>query len=130
MSNGSYSLYAGSYSYPDLDIDGGSAGNAQLGYVRGMAFDSANNLYVTSGNSIRKITPAGVITTVAGPSPAQIAAQQATGNFNQGGFSGDGAAATSAQFLNPGGLSIDPTGKYLYIADTGNNRIRRVTLIQ
>ena len=78
-----------------------------------MALDGSGNLYIadTSNNRIRKVDSSGNITTVAG-----------TGTS---GFSGDGAAAVAAQLNRPGGLALDGSGN-LYIADTSNNRIRKV----
>ena len=75
--------------------------------------DSAGNLYIAdSGNNrIRKVSN-GVITTVAGNGTA--------------GFSGDNGPATSAQLNYPQGVAVDSAGN-LYIADTGNNRIRKVS---
>jgi hypothetical protein len=91
--------------------DGGAATSAQLSYPYGVALDTAGNLYIAdSGNLIRKVS-AGIITTVAGSG----------GN----GFSGDGGAATSAQFRSPEGVAVDASGD-LYIADSGNARIREV----
>ncbi|MGH8248512.1 MAG: hypothetical protein ACREUU_19005 [Gammaproteobacteria bacterium] len=92
--------------------DSGPALSAQLYDPRGVALDSAGNIYVADqGNHrIRKIALDGVITTVAGRGTA--------------GFSGDGGPATSA--LNEAaGLAFD-TGGYLHIADTGNHRIRKI----
>lgn len=94
--------------------DGGSATLASLNAPAGVAVDGSGNLYVAdSGNHrIRKVTPAGVITTIAG-----------TGS---GGFSGDGGPATAAQLFSPQGVALDGRGT-LYIGDTGNNRVRRIT---
>jgi len=94
--------------------DGGPATLAQLFNPYGVASDSAGNLYIadTSNNRIRKVTPAGIISTVVG-----------NGSY---GFSGDGGRATSAQLAAPRGVAMDAAGK-LYIADYGNNRIRKVT---
>ncbi len=75
--------------------------------------DSAGNLYIadTGNNRIRKVSN-GVITTVAGNGIA--------------GFSGDNGPATSAQLNYPMGVAVDSAGN-LYIADVGNNRIRKVS---
>ncbi len=91
--------------------DGGAAASAQLNEPYHLALDGAGNLYIADSNNhrIRKVDAAGVITTVAG-----------------GGSSlGDGGAATSARLNLPYGVALDGLGN-LYIADTGNHRIRRV----
>ena len=96
--------------------DHGPATRAQLAHPLGAALDGAGNLYIadTYNNVIRKVTPGGVITTVAG-------------NYAAGaGFSGDHGPATSAQLNGPSGITVDGAGD-LYIADTKNNAIRRVT---
>ena len=87
---------------------------AQLFYPSGVAPDGAGNLYIAdSGNQrIRKVDSAGVISTVAGD--------------GRGGYSGDGGTATAARLSNPAGVAVDGSGN-LYIADTGNHRIRRLT---
>jgi sugar lactone lactonase YvrE len=94
--------------------DGGAATSAQLYHPYGVAVDAAGNLYIadTSNHRIRRVTPGGIITTVAGNGIA--------------GYSGDGGAATSAQLSYPDGMAVDAAGN-LYIADNGNRRIRRVT---
>ena len=100
--------------------DGGPARKAQLGGPSGAAFDSTGNLYFADSNNdrIRKISPDGTITTVAGNGTP--------------GFSGDGGPALNAQ-LNLSsapdgkvGLAIDPAGN-LFITDAGNHRIREVS---
>jgi uncharacterized protein YjiK len=78
---------------------------------QGVATDSADNVYVTSGNTIRKIAPAGVVTTLAG-------VDGLTGST-------DGAGA-AARFNQPKGLATDSAGN-VYVADTNNNTIRKVT---
>lgn len=93
--------------------DGGSAVAAQLNNPAALTFDTAGNLYISdaANHRVRKITPAGVISTAAGTGVA--------------GFSGDGGAAASAQLNSPQGLTADADGN-VYIADSGNNRIRKL----
>jgi sugar lactone lactonase YvrE len=80
--------------------------------LAGIAADSAGNIYVadTGNSSIRKITPAGVVSTMVGASVVG---------------SSDGSGA-EASFRNPSGVAADSAGN-AYIADTGNNTIRKVT---
>ncbi len=99
--------------------DGGQATTAQLFYPAGLAIDAAGNLYIAdAGNDrIRKVSTNGIITTVAGNGIR--------------GFSGDGGPATDAalqiEYLNPtSGLAVDLAGN-LYIADSWNNRVRKVS---
>ncbi|MDE0105484.1 MAG: hypothetical protein OXN89_24165 [Bryobacterales bacterium] len=93
--------------------DGGPATTAQLRSPRGLALDAAGNLYIadTSNHRVRRVDRVGTITTIAG-----------TG---EPGFSGDGGLATAAQFRSPQRLALDAAGN-LYIADTSNDRVRRV----
>jgi uncharacterized protein (TIGR03437 family) len=100
--------------------DGGPATNAAIGAPGDLALDTAGNLFITSpafvgdfsGNVIRKVTPGGLITTVAGNGTA--------------GYSGDGGLATGAALNAPEGLAIDSAGN-LFIADQVNQRIRKVS---
>ncbi len=94
--------------------DGGAATSAQLYEPNSVAFDSSGNLYIADRNNhrVRKITSDGIISTFAGTTSA--------------GFSGDGGAATSAQLSHPNGVTFDGSGN-LYIADSGNNCVRKVT---
>jgi uncharacterized protein (TIGR03437 family) len=95
--------------------DGGPASSASLSDAMGVVVDASGNLYIAdaSNRRIRKVTPGGMISTAAG-----IGIQ---------GFSGDGGPATDATLNRPTSLVIDPAGN-LYIADTSNQRIRRVDL--
>ena len=95
-------------------VEGGPALDATLNAPCGIVADRAGNVYITEslGNRVRKITPAGIITTVAGTGVA--------------GYNGDGITATGAQLNIPSGLTIDSAGN-LYIADLGNNRIRKLS---
>jgi uncharacterized protein (TIGR03437 family) len=73
--------------------------------------DTAGNVYFSSIDSVFKVTPAGVLTVIAGS--------------GHPGFSGDGGPAVKAQLNSPQGLAVDSRGN-LYIADSGNNRVRVV----
>ncbi len=87
------------------------ANTAQLGGPIGVAVDSAGSLYIADANRVRKVSH-GVITTVAG-----------TGTP---GYNGDNIPATTAQLNAPQGVAVDSAGN-LYIADAGNNRVRKVS---
>jgi sugar lactone lactonase YvrE len=91
----------------------GSGASARFNAPWGIAIDGAGNLYVTDSgnNTIRKITPAGVVTTLAGTA----------------GISGstDGIG-TTAEFSTPSGIAVDGAGN-AYVADSFNNTIRKIT---
>ncbi|MGH9850324.1 MAG: SMP-30/gluconolactonase/LRE family protein, partial [Blastocatellia bacterium] len=95
--------------------DGGAATAAQLWFPVGVAVDAAGNIYFTdaANHRVRKVTPAGVITAFAGSGAL--------------GSSGDGGQATAASMNLPFGIAVDAAGN-VSIADTGNNRIRKVAL--
>jgi uncharacterized protein (TIGR03437 family) len=100
--------------------DGGPATSARLGFQgphAGLAVDSAGNVYIADyfDSRIRKVDTSGNITTVAGDSTSA----------GLGAFSGDGGPATSAGLNSPTGVALDSAGN-LYIADSGNQRVRRV----
>jgi uncharacterized protein (TIGR03437 family) len=97
--------------------DTAAANVAEVDEPTGVTLDSKGNLYIADyrNNVIREVNSAGVITTVAGDNGAG------------GGYSGDNAAATSAQLNLPISVAVDSAGN-MYIADTSNNRIRKVTV--
>ena len=94
--------------------DGGPATSASLLGPLSVAVDSSDNLYIldSAGNYVRKVTPDGIITTIAG-----------TG---RSGYNGDNIPATSAQFYHPYALTVDNAGS-IYVADSNNNRVRKIT---
>jgi hypothetical protein len=91
----------------------GTGSNARFNYPSGVAVDSSGNLYVADTNNftIRKITPAGAVSTVAGLAGIS------------GISDGDGSAA---RFSSPEGVTVDGSGN-LYVADTDNHTIRKIT---
>jgi len=91
----------------------GPAATALFNYPQGVAVDGSNNVYVadTGNSTIRKITPEGVVSTLAGQ------AQQVGASDGIGG---------AAQFNNPFTMAVDSQGN-LYVADNGNNTIRKVS---
>jgi sugar lactone lactonase YvrE len=94
--------------------DGTPAISYQFNNPAQAALDSSGNLYIADlvNNRIRKVTPGGAISTIAGTGTA--------------GFSGDGGAATSATLSGPRGVAVSSSG-VIYIADSDNNRIRRIS---
>ncbi len=94
--------------------DGGPAAQARLWAPAEVALDAAGNLYFADeqNSRIRKVTPGGTITTVAGSGVS--------------GYGGDGAPATDALLAFPDGVAVDAAGD-IYIADTATHRIRKVT---
>lgn len=95
------------------DGDGGAATAAGLNYPCAVDIDAAGNMYIAEqfGNKIRKVDTAGIITTFAGTGAA--------------GPTGDNGLATKAKLNQPNGVYADKAGN-IYIADTGNNKIRKV----
>jgi sugar lactone lactonase YvrE len=93
--------------------DGGPATSASLYRPYRVVADSSRNVYISDfyNNRIRKVDASGTITTVAG-----------TGTQ---GYNGDGIPAIAAELSNPSGVAVDAAGN-IYIADTGNNRIRKI----
>jgi uncharacterized protein (TIGR03437 family) len=106
---------------PGYAGDGGPATSAKLSLQTtglaipgGLALDSAGNLFIadTGNHRIRRVSPSGLITTVAGA--------------GTNGFSGDGGPAINAQLYWPTGVAVDTKGN-LFIAERGNNLVRRVS---
>ena len=93
--------------------DGGPATNASMGNVQGVAVDGSGNLYIadSSYGTVRKVNANGIITTLAGN--------------GTNGYLGDGGAATNAELSAPYGVAVDAGGN-VFIADSGNNVIRKV----
>ena len=95
--------------------DGGQATLAGLNNPSGIAFDnSSGNMYIAdaSNHVVRMVTPAGVITTIAGTGTA--------------GYTGDGGAPSSATLNSPTALAIDNNSN-IYICDAGNNVVRKIS---
>jgi sugar lactone lactonase YvrE len=111
LPSGEVSTLAGTPENPGSADGTGSA--AAFHHICGVAVDSGDNVYVADSfnDTIRKVTPAGVVTTLAG------SAQQS------GYVDSTGAAA---RFSNPQGVAVDSAGN-VYVADTGNFAIRRIT---
>jgi sugar lactone lactonase YvrE len=93
--------------------NGGAATSARIYGPSGIALDAAGNIYIADqlNHIVRKINSSGIISTVAGNDTA--------------GYSGDSSMATAARLKNPSAVAVDAAGN-IYIADMGNNRIRKV----
>ena len=112
---GKWTRFAGSgTSVGGFSGDGGAATKAKLNDVRGLAVDGKGNVYIADlrNNRVRKVTPGGKITTFAGSNPIA-------------GLSGDGGLATKARLAYPQAVAVDAK-RNVYIADSGNNRVRKV----
>jgi DNA-binding CsgD family transcriptional regulator/sugar lactone lactonase YvrE len=97
--------------------DGAASAGAQLNSPEGLAFDGQGNLYIadSANNRVRKVSAADrTINTVAGSSDLY-------------GFDGDGGEATRARLFFPSAVTLDSRNGDLFIADTGNERVRRVS---
>lgn len=100
--NGTYGTYG----------DGVLASSAMFQYPAGMAFDASGNLYVTDSHMVRRVGTDGMVAKIAGGA--------------DWGWTGDGGPAVQAKLTNPQGLALDAAGN-LYVADTQNNRVRKVS---
>jgi formylglycine-generating enzyme required for sulfatase activity/sugar lactone lactonase YvrE len=122
--NGTVTTFAGSYVAGNSSVTGSATGfsgsadgagktNARFNKPSDVAVDAAGNIYVAdSGNhAIRKISTNGTVSTLAGT-------MGAAGDTN--------ASGTSARFRTPQGIAVDANGS-VYVADTGNQQIRRIT---
>jgi sugar lactone lactonase YvrE len=96
-----------------LPEDGGPAIDAQLNNPIGVAIDRDGNILIADAlyHRIRRVTPDGTITTIAGDGIPE--------------FGGDGGPATAAFLQYPTGVAVDHGGN-VFIADAGNHRIRRI----
>jgi hypothetical protein len=114
--NGVISTVAGN-GYGGYYGDGGPATNAWLYLPSSLVVDAAGNLLIadTGNQAIRMVGTNGVILTLAGGAI---------------GFAGDGGIATSARVANPSGVAVNNSSGDLFLADTGNHRVRKVGLYQ
>ena len=112
--SGNVTTLAGNGTQGYADGTGGPTGTAEFDRPGGVAVDAAGNVYVadTYNNCIRKVDPSGNVTTLAG-------------NGTAGYADGTGGPTGTAEFNNPGGVAVDAAGN-VYVADYGNNRIRKV----
>ncbi len=112
VNGGTMGTYAGN-GIQSYSGDNGPATAARMNQPAGMAVDGSGNIYIadTLNSSVRMVSPAGVITTLAGTGTA--------------GYSGDGGQASSARLNNPAAVAVDSAGN-IYIADTFNSVIRKV----
>jgi len=123
-SDGIIHTVAGGGTLPGSSADGGLATGAWLSFPVAVAVDEAGNLFIAdpgwnfytgdagvgpADDRIRKVSPTGIITTLAG--------------IGEPGFSGDDGAAITAKLNGPGGLAVDGAGN-VYVADVGNNVVR------
>lgn len=110
--NGRIRVFAGALE-PGYAGDGGPIADALFRQPNGVAFDSEKNMYVADGQNarVRKIDPAGIVTTVAGY-PVRP------------GYSGDGQASES-ELGCPADVAVDPNGN-VYVADSGDCRVRKI----
>ncbi len=118
--NGIINPFAGEGQSLSNNGDGGPALQGALVNPFAVACDSKGDVFIcdSGSNTIREVTPDGIIHTVAGIVSGSLGAP--------GGFSGDGGPATQAELNSPSDVAVDNKGD-LFIVDSGNNRIREVT---
>ena len=123
LPEGTTNTVAGVFGLCDYAGDGAAAALAVLNKPYGVAADLTGNVYIadTYNNCIRKVSPDGTIATFAGVCSVYMGPF-----YPSGGYSGDGGPATSAQLNLPHGVAVDAAGN-VYIADTENFRVRKVT---
>jgi sugar lactone lactonase YvrE len=92
--------------------DGERATTAMLRSPQSVAVDNAGNLYIVLSHRVRKVSPRGILTDVAGD--------------GSDGYSGDGGPAEDARLNEPSGVAVDGVGN-IYVADTKNSRVRRLS---
>ena len=99
--------------------DGATATNAELNFPEGVAVDGAGNVYIADwgDDKIRKLTPGGAISTIAG---------NGTACADPTSSCGDGPTATAANLNQPFGVAVDAAGN-VYFADEANSKVRKVT---
>ena len=143
-------VYAGNFQAASTG-DGGPATSASLNHPRGLALDGAGNLFIATADSIREVTPGGVISTLASglTAPEGVSIDSSGNAFvtdtthnkilkitsggkvstfagtGTAGFTGEGAAATAAELSHPEGVFVSGSGD-VWISDTGNSRVRKV----
>jgi sugar lactone lactonase YvrE len=108
--NGKVTTFAGTGTAGSTD---GTGDVAKFFGPAGITVDAVGNVYVadSNNNTIRKISAAGVVSTIAGMAGS-------AGNVD--------ATGTAAQFSNPTGITVDPAGN-LFVVDRGNRKIRKIT---
>ncbi len=114
---------------PGFSGDGGPAKNALFMGLLDVAVDNAGNIYISDSYNqrIRKIYTNGIIDTIAGSKDTPLCSLHCTGYSP--GFSGDGGPAIDARLALPYAVALDGAGN-IYIADTNNGRIRKISLSQ
>lgn len=112
---GTISTLAGQDPSPcQVSGDGGPATSARIQQPAGVAVDRQGNVYITSIDRVRVVSSTGIISTFAGA------------GTGRNGALGDGGPATSARLLAPWGVAVDGRGN-VYIAESGDNRVRKVS---